>query len=214
MDRLPLELLASIVQVLANDAPRQLSAYAGISRAWQGAIEQQTFRTLDFPVADLDAFRILFDSPNACRVRFLVRLDINFGRPDFKDFYSTDDTAEFSDWVAKLFTVLADFATRATNLPALMLRFYASGYPNLGSFGVQLPASVPQVHHVRRFEFQTNGRLHALRQSPVFAILAKLPSVHKANLGFSDDSDWNAQRRRAEREGESHQDILSCNQTK
>jgi hypothetical protein len=147
-------------------------------------------------------------------VRFLVRLDINFGRPDFKDFYSTDDTAEFSDWVAKLFTVLADFATGATNLPALMLRFYASGYPNLGSFGVQLPISVPQVHHVRRFVFETRGRLYALRQSSVFTILAKLPSVHKANLSFSDDLDWNAQRRRAEREGESHQYILSCNQTK
>jgi len=208
MDYLPPELLASIVQVLADDAPSQLSAYAGISRAWQGAIEQQTFRTLDFPISDFDTFRALFDSANACRARFLVRLDINFGREGFKEFYSADETVIFSDWVASLFTVLANFSTRTNDLPALTLRFYSGGWPNSGSFGVQLPDSVPQVHHVRRFILNRGGRLHALRQGPVFAILAKLPNVHKAELSFPDSYDWDARRRQAEREGESHHGIL------
>jgi hypothetical protein len=205
MDRLPPELLDSIVQILADDAPGQLSAYAGISRSWQGAIEQQTFRTLDFPIADLDAFQALFDSANACRTRFLVRLDIDFGPADIKEFYSADETAIFSDWVARLLRVLANFATQATNLPALTLRLYSDGWSNSGSFGVQLPDSVPQVRHVRRFILGRGGRLHALRQNAVFAILAKLPSTKEVELGFPDGYNWDARRRRAEREGESHQ---------
>ena len=204
MNNLPPEILSEIVEVLANDSPCQLSAYACISRAWQGAIEQQLFRILKLHITELDKIQVIFKSANICRARFLVRLEVNFGRQSSDDAYFSDDTAEFSESIAHLFAILADMGNQANILPLLTLRFWADDYENRGSFNLILPNSLPPLHQVGRFIFVRTGNLYALRQSAIFEILKKLPKVYKAELSYFDDFQWGRRKRKAQREGECH----------
>jgi hypothetical protein len=109
---------------------------------------------------------------------------------------------EFSESVARLFTVLADIGNWTNNLPLLTLRFWDDDYDNRGSFGLKLPDSVPPLQQVGRFIFVPTGKLYAVRQNAVFEILKKLPKVRKADLSFFDSIQWGRRKRRAQREGE------------
>ncbi|KAF1963796.1 hypothetical protein CC80DRAFT_530563 [Byssothecium circinans] len=210
MDTLPPEILSEIVQCLAGENAR-LSAYAGISHPWQGAVEQQTFRELKVQKDSFDDLEGVFAGRNVCRARHLVRLDVDFGRQQAlqDDEQPTrtniervpqNDTEKFSKAVNRLFVILADVTRRANDLPSLALRFWCARWENMEAFDLRLSDSVPSVSQVGTFIFDASAKMSALRRSAVIALLKKMPNVRRANIELWDFEDAGARERRAQRQ--------------
>lgn len=206
MDTLPIEILSAIVQSLAGDTSNKFSTYATVSRAWQAVVEQQTFRSLKIKTRDFDAFEALFASKNVHRAHNCINLEVDFGYKPSEHQQQDghpplSDTDAFSQSVARFFDILSDIDSRTTNLPAMTLKVGMRNCNDFNAFDLHLPEDgLPACHQVGTFEFDCSGKLAHLRRTAAFAMLSKLPKVHKANLSAWDNLRWGARERRARRQ--------------
>lgn len=154
MERLPLELHHQIVEILASDDNPHLAQYASISRTWQAAIEQKTFRDLCVSSSEFPLFHTLYDGGNIRRRRMLLWLRVSFLLParnnaccDVQRFPGgTADTVSFSASVARLFAILKDLRLRVGASHPLNLRVSTATRERDEEFGMWSWTRCPNRH--------------------------------------------------------------------
>jgi hypothetical protein len=93
MDRIPSEILFSILECVAAAGSHRISRYASICRQWQTAVECVTFRSLTLSPSDLDAFQEAFRGVKVWRRGELRSLKV---QPLFPEIESSDEDSDSS----------------------------------------------------------------------------------------------------------------------
>jgi hypothetical protein len=144
MNRMPPEILFSILENVTSEKGHRISAYASISRQWQAVVESITFRSLTVTPSALGAFQEAFQGVNVLRREELRTIKIRpifprstfsdiccqAGRAADRDANREADSKAWSSFVARLFTILDDIARRSKGasrrLPPLSLVFLSA----------------------------------------------------------------------------------------
>jgi hypothetical protein len=234
MDTIPPEILAYIIDSLAqaHDWSRsplrrcyhkaKFAQYASVSRAWKESIEKLTFQYFEIKSDEIDTFAALFTGNNISRRANLTSLIVDFalsspppGCCPVEQILDRDvDSIVFSSSVAKLFTILAEIATRATEQPLMFLCFSHAhrptgfrhskyidwSYPKScghsrkqileakavsGYFKLVCDA-IPVLHGVTSFQFKNHRDLEDLEPTWIGEIVERLPSLEKLFLRTED----------------------------
>lgn len=123
MDRIPPEILASIVEYVASGHRDLLPALATVSRTWQTAVEHNTFRSLQLSSSDLNVLEEAFQGDKVSRRVYLRSVGIHCVFPErptgccevTRTIDREHDSQIWSKFMARLFSVLADITTRCEN---------------------------------------------------------------------------------------------------
>jgi hypothetical protein len=253
MDKIPSEILAQIVDSLAETykwpkhpfqrkyskySKTKFAQYATISRVWKDSIEKLTLQDLTIKTDEFDAFAALFSGENISRRANLTSLAFDFTLPSppseccpvRQTIDRNMDSMVFSTSVAKLFTILADLATRANDLPPMSLSFSGahrlSGYRCSKYISWSYPRScghsrremleakavsryfelicendIPVVDGVTSFELLDNTDLEDLKPSWIATLVDRLPSLETLQVMTRDVYEAGRHERIAQREG-------------
>jgi hypothetical protein len=187
MNRMPPEILLSILEIVTPEKGDRISAYAAISRQWQAVVESITFRSLTVTPSALEAFQEAFQGVNIWRREELRTINIQpifpkstfsdtccqVGRAVDRDANREADSKAWSNFVAQLFTILGDVAHRSKDatrlLPPLSLAFLSAGRVGRreNDYG---PLEAPSVHCLGagdgEFDPHTRREVEAARPQP------------------------------------------------
>ncbi|CAI6331881.1 unnamed protein product [Periconia digitata] len=189
MDSIPPEILSEIIIFLDKDT--KISAYSTISRTWQHAIEQRTFRSLKLTADDVGAFKDCFVSDNIRRAQYMTKLDIDLA-------YCRSSVP---DVAIAFLNALSDIANRAPNVLPLTLSLslpHSQGESDI--WDIQLPDNALDIHQVEAFVLQVSGLGYYMRQAAAFNFLLHFPRIRSAKLSIMDMPEWGLRRRRSERQ--------------
>jgi hypothetical protein len=234
MNDLPPEILSSIVDVLFASVPHQhIASYASISRKWQVAVEERTFRIIKTTSSRLEEFSTRFAGSNVYRRSILRKVELSFELPalpqkggcSFKSAPNRElDCSWFSDASSHLLMILTGFRTPAVqgvpNIHVAFLQEYRASdckhehsdrareemWTKHGLYNIAHLDAYPVVRGVSQVTFGEPHPSHYLKGlSPHSSIelLSRFVDLETVKLGFQDSYTWGLKRRIQHRDGKS-----------
>jgi hypothetical protein len=251
MDTIPTEILEHIIDSLAElhewyKSPVQriyhkakFAQYASISQAWRDSIEQITFRDLTITTNELNTFASLFSGENIIRRAQLTSLTVNFVLPSPRNALGCcvavripereADSIVFSASLAKVFTILADIATRTSEQSPLALSFIEAQRPGQywkskyiewtkceprnhterqmleakavsGYYELVCGEAIPALHGVATLEFKDHNELGDLKPTWLPVLVDRLTDLEELLLRTEDVYEAGRCQRFAQRE--------------
>jgi hypothetical protein len=201
MNSLPLEIVSQIVDILSLDSPTDLRPYATVSRSWQRAIEQRTFQSLSFNMAEIETFHLMFDSYKIYRAQFLLKLNIELGSKSKAEDTHQDETEEASKAASLLILALADIATRAVSTsPLTLILSDCTWNDGPGLADIVLSKLDPFLYNIRSLEGAIST---AWKPRALLDIACKLRGLENLELMLYDRFEFGRRKRTLLRKGTS-----------
>jgi hypothetical protein len=189
------------VDILSLDYPTDLRLYATISNSWQSAIEQRTFQSLSFNMAEIEAFHLMFNSYKIYRAGFLLKLTIELGSKSKAEDTNRNETEEASKAASLLILALADISTRATNtLPLTLILTDCTWNDGTGLADIILSKLDPFLYDIRSLEGAIST---AWKPRALLSIACKLRGLERLELMLYDRFEFGRRKRTLLRKGTS-----------